>query len=361
MKTNNFFKTLDLEYQISEINRFNTINMDLNENLFGCASEVLEVIREANPNLINLYPQTQEFEYQYARYLGLKAEQVIATNGADSAIEIIMKSLRPGTKIIIPYPTFSMYEIIAKWYNLKVEKVAYNQELEFPGEQIWNKMNSGTSALFLANPDSPTGGFLDKNYIENLIRKVNSQLVVIDETYYHFVGQSMVEFVNSHDNVIFLHSFSKAYGLAGLRLGVLIASKNITSIVRKWLKPFEVNQFALLAGIKALRHPEYVQEIVNKVAIGKKMLCQSIREMGFNARESNANFILIHAGIWAHEIVRKLKKAGILVKLLHFPGIMEDTLRVVVGPEEINQKFLFALESALKDIWRSEKNHFARH
>lgn len=361
MKGETFFRNLDREYKVSDQNRFQTINLDLNENLFGCDPRVLQAVRQVHEKLIYSYPRNDEFEMRYARSMNLQPEQVMATNGADAGIEVLVKAMNPDTTIVIPYPTFGMYEICAGWYGLPVERVWYDQELTFPLDRIIQRGRKGKCAFFLANPDSPTGGILDLYSLEKLVKAVAPNLVIVDETYYQYAGISAVPLLKEYRNLIILHSFSKVYGLAGLRIGVLMASQEVVSILRKWVKPFEVNQVALIAAMEALRYPEYVKEVVKKVEHGKITMKAFFEEMGFTVRLSWANFLLIRTGVWTGEIVRKLEKTGILVKEIHYPPVLEGWIRMNVGPEELMQRVMTEFRNVLEDMVRISRAGQVRH
>lgn len=359
--TQQYFKVNDQVYSVSSVDRNKTINLDLNENLFGCAPEVLEALKHINEKWIRTYPQTNTFEQKYARTLGLEATQVLATNGADAGIELVIKSLQSDITIITPSPTFKMYEIIAEWYGIPVIRINYKSLNRFPSEEILREMKQPGRVLFMANPDSPVGRWLSPEEIAMIAEEASPNLVVVDETYYHFAGQSAVSLIKTYPNIIFLHSFSKAYGLAGLRLGAVIASSNIIELLKKWIKPFETNQMALIAGITALETDGYLKSMIRQVNKSKEKLSLAIKETGLETLNTCANFILIKAGIWAPKIVRELSKRKFMVKLIHYPPLLDGYIRIAAMPDSILNDFITAFHDSLEVIWRTSRNKFPRH
>ncbi|GAB4176596.1 MAG: histidinol-phosphate transaminase [Calditrichia bacterium] len=361
MNRQHYFQEMKQIYSISKTDRRKTINLDLNENLFGCAPEVIDAIKQIDSSVISSYPQAFEFEQQYADSIGLEPDQVLATNGADAGIELIIKSLNRDIEIVTVSPTFKMYEITAGWYGHSVIRVDYQSLDAFPLKKVIKEMKKSGRMLFLANPDSPVGGWLSPDSIATLARESMPNPVVIDETYYQFAGETAVSLIAQHPNLIFLHSFSKAYGLAGLRLGTVIAVKETITLLRKWIKPFETNQIALLAGLTTLESSSYLDSLIRRVKQSKEKLSLAIKAAGFDVINSNANFILIRAGIWAPDIVRKLAGRNFQVKLIQHPPLLDGFIRVAAMPNPILDDFITTFNDILEEIWRNSRTKFPRH
>ncbi len=329
--------------------RKSAIRLNLNENTRGCSSKALEALHALDSNDISLYPDYSQLVEEISTYLAVPPENILLTNGANGAIQAAMNAyIGKGDRAILPSPTFPMYEILAQIRGAQVVPVMYNEDLSFPTKRL---VSQSGKLVVVVNPGSPTGTCIDKDEFVDIMEEMSNSLVVLDETYYHFAGESYVDLVEEFENLITVHSFSKAFGLAGLRLGMAVASEEIIDELRKVVSPFSVNAAAVAAGRAALADTAYIGRMVNHIQKEKAFLSSALRKLGVNTRTTATNFILVNVGQDAECIKNALEKRGILVKDLSSLPVMDGYLRVTVGTRSENTAFL----SVLRDILPREE------
>lgn len=329
--------------------RDSTIRLDLNENSRGCSPKVMETLYALNPSDISTYPDCSQLVEEISTYLAVPPDTVLPTNGANEAIQAVMNAyIEKRDRIILPSPTFSMYEILARVRGARLVRVLYNEDFSFPTDRLLSRSGK---LIPIVNPGNPTGTCIDKEEFTAIMEEMNDALVVLDETYYHFAGESYGDLVEKFENLVVIHSFSKIHGLAGLRLGVALASEEIIDELRKVIPPFSVNTAAVTAGRAALADTTYLDRMIDDVKKEKELLSSALNELGLETRATATNFILVDVGQDAEYIKNALEKKGILVKDLSSLPLMEGYLRVTIGTRNENTAFL----NALRDILHSRK------
>lgn len=327
------------------------IKLASNENPYGPSPIVIEEIGKVI-NDIHRYPEagSVKLREELASLLRVSPGNIIVTNGSNEAIELICKLyLSAGDRAIVTYPTFSMYEIFCRIYGADVIKVPMvNFRVDF--ESLFYHFDDSVKVLFLANPNNPTGTiFFEDDFVRFLDRINGRAIVVVDEAYFDFVGDSRfpdtVELIKKGYPIVSIRTFSKAYGLAGLRVGYALGSEEVISYMHRVRQPFNVNLIAQVAAIYAVRDRDYYDFVRRSIIEERNRLQDSLRNMGVSFIGSEANFVAINVGD-ADAVYRSLLDRGIIVRSLTSFG-MGDYIRVTIGKPEENSAFLSAFREVM--------------
>ncbi len=323
-----------LDYAPPIENRMGNLRLDFNENTIGCSTKVSAAIRNLTIEDFAIYPNYTPFKRKLSEYLGVSTEKLLLTNGTDEAIKLILETyLEPQDEMILPSPTFSMFEIYASLIGCKVSKVLYNEDLSFPFDQILASISERTKLIVLVNPNNPTGTVISEENIYQLLKIAQTRniLVLIDEAYYQFYGKSALSFINDFSNLIIMQTFSKAFGLAGIRLGYIIAPSECIQILQKVLSPYSVNTLAVVAGAAALSDLDYVTTYAKDVCVNREYLAKEMQSLGFATFPSQANFILVNFGVKCEYLCDQLKMGGILTRNRSAYPLLKNCLRITIG------------------------------
>src|SRR5271166_5479554 len=229
------------------------LRLDFNENTEGCSPRVLARIREITADDLARYPEREPVEAIAATHLGLLLEQVLLTNGVDEAIHLLCEAyLEPSDEAVVVTPTFSMYEIFAEATGAKVVRVQCGEDLRFPLEKVLASITSNTKLIAVASPNNPTGGVASREQLLTIAKSAADAALFVDEAYYEFHGKTLMPDVGAVPNLFVARTFSKAYGPAGLRIGILAGPREQMPMVRRVSSPYSVNAVALLALPAAL-------------------------------------------------------------------------------------------------------------
>ena len=324
------------------------LRLDFNENVAGCSPKVLDVLRTAaSRDFVATYPEYAEVRRRLGEHLGLRGDQVTIGAGTDEVISAVMHAyVDAGDEVIIPTPSFSMFRFYAQLVGGIPVPVPYRQpDLGFPASELLAAIGARTKAICIASPNNPTGGVLGKNQAEQILRAASGCAVLIDEAYFDFHRETLVRLVEDWPNLFVARTFSKAYGMAGLRVGVLASQRGNIAIARKGQSPYGVNSLAIHCALAAIDDQAYVREYVRQVLQARELLCGALEEMHVRYWPSRANFVLFHVGDTAAEVCGALSDRGILVRnqSRHIPG----AVRVTVGPLETTVRFVAALREVL--------------
>lgn len=327
------------------------VRLSSNENPNGPSPKAVEGIVGSVFSL-NRYPESElELKKLLAAKYSLQPENFIIGNGSNEIIETSFRAMRYGDKneVLVPAPSFAFYTIAAKIYAYTAKNVSL-KGLTLDPEMMTDQIGDKTRIIFLNNPNNPTGTiFEDAQFRRFLDRLPDEILVVVDEAYAEFVDSD--KFPRSADYiydypVLILRTFSKAYGLAGLRVGYGIASQELTSYLERTKQPFSVNMMALVAAKAALSDERYLKNVLEGNRLGKSYLYGALTEMGLSFYPSEANFFLINVGPRAEDVTRRLFEAKILVRSMSAYNL-PDFIRVTVGAMDENRAFVEGLRRSL--------------
>jgi histidinol-phosphate aminotransferase len=322
------------------------LNLASNESPYGPSPAVLRAVRR-ELRFSGMYPDPRATRLKEAigKYLGVNADCVSIGNGSDELMDLVCKALLdPGDRVLIPIPTFAMYELSCRAYG--GEPVFHElPNFEWLADDI-TRAARGTNMAFIGRPNNPTGNGLSMSGLRGLLKV--GRPVVVDEAYADFAGYSIAKLAAASENLIVLRTLSKAFGLAGLRVGYAVSSPDLTRILERIRAPFNVNRLAQVAGIAALRNRRYVDRVVGLVRRGRLYLSDELRSLGLRVLPSEANFIMADAtslGIDGARLCDLLAERKIFLRdLSGFRGAGARYVRITVGTPRQNERLVGALD-----------------
>ncbi len=332
------------------------IKLSSNENLLGPSPLAIAAIRESIDTL-HEYPDgnADRLCQAISEYYGdrLSTNQIVCANSGSECLEMIIRAyLDEGLECIVSTPTFMPYVIFSKKLGVTVRDIPLSAEsYDIDIDGILSAVNSNTRLLFLNNPNNPTGAYLNDSDVKSLLDQLPDHVVVvIDEVYRHFASaddfSEATKWVNAGYPVIGVNSLSKAYGLAGLRIGYLYANERISAYINKLSRPFFLNTLAINAGIAALQDTAYISSTVDSVLSGRAYLFHEFGRLGLKCYPSQTNFILVRPSMGAEAFVEGLLEHDIMVRSVANFGA-DGCVRITIGKKEHNEALVKALENIL--------------
>lgn len=330
------------------------IKLASNENPLGPSPKAIKAMKRCLVG-VNRYPDSQGFylKKRLSAYLGLVAENFVLGNGSDELIDVIIKAfMEPDENMVTSEATFLEYEIIAQVCGVKVKKAPL-RDFKYDLGAMLKLVDGKTKLVFIANPNNPTGTYVNKLEVENFLNALPEKVVVVfDEAYDTFIDvddyPDSLSYLKKQKKIIILKTFSKGYGLAGLRLGYAIAAAELVSYMERVRQPFNVNSLAQAAGIAALDDEKFLKKTRRLILEGKDFIYRQISKIGLNYVPSVANFILIDAGKDGQEVFKSMLKFGVIVREMSQYGLA-NFIRVTIGTKEENKRFIYVLNKILKE------------
>ncbi|MFH1255697.1 MAG: histidinol-phosphate transaminase [Candidatus Diapherotrites archaeon] len=319
------------------------LRLDFNENTVGPSPKVIEALREISAEAVCSYPEYFGLREKIAQYAGVKGENIAVLNGSDEAIRNIMDFfLEKGDTIVLPVPTFVMFGFYAQALGMKVKKIPYMGDLGFPVNEVIDAIGAGAKLAVLVNPNNPTGTVIERNDLVKIIRKCkeNDAIALVDEAYYEFFGETAVDLINEFDNLVVLRTFSKAFGLAGLRAGYAVSCRENIEAIRKASSPYSVNALAVTAIKAALADLNYMKRYVGEVKRERERVLKEFMEMKIKVFPTNANFFVARIGNDAKRLVKGLSEEKILVRDRSDYTLLEGCVRFGIGIKEQNDRLI---------------------
>ena len=332
------------------------LRLDFNENTAGCSPRVLERLRQLDGETLARYPERDKGETVVAEHLGISKDELLLTNGTDEAIHLICETyLESGDEALIVVPTFAMFEIYAAATGARVISIPAGKDFSFPTSEVLARIGPRTRFIAVANPNNPTGAFAGLDALQQIAKAAPDAAVLIDEAYFEFAGETMVPAWRSVPNLFVSRTFSKAYGMAGLRIGVLMGSTEQMPMLRRASSPYNLNSVALACLPDALGDREYVQEYVAQALAGRRDLEAELDAWGVRYWPSRANFVLMHLGEQCQPFVGEMRARGILVRDRSSDYGCRDCVRITVGTREHNAQLLASLREVFATLGLREK------
>jgi histidinol-phosphate aminotransferase len=327
------------------------LRLDFNENTVGASPRVLRRLQQLTLEDLARYPEREPVEALVAASLGVQPEEVLLTNGVDEAIHLLCETyLESGDEAVIAVPTFAMYEINAAATGARVIPVPTREDFSFPLESVLAAITSETRLIAVANPNNPTGTVVTSEGLLRIANAAPHAAVLLDEAYYEFCGQTLLLSIRDHANIFVARTFSKAYGMAGLRVGVLAGPVAQLRMVRRVASPYNVNIAALIALPEALQDKEYVCQYVGQVQGGRSRLQQEFQSRGIACCPSQANFVLVQIGSKHTAFVAAMKERGILVRDRSSDSGCDGWVRITLGSEAHTGQLLATLRQVLAEL-----------
>lgn len=328
--------------------RRNKLRLDFNENTVGAPPHVIDFIkRYLTAADLSIYPEYDHALEDLAVHFGVALGELTLTNGTDEAIQLLMNTyIDDGDEVVLLRPAYAMYRFYAQLAGARISEIDYRPEtLAFPLEELLDRIGPDTRAVLISNPNNPTGTGTNSSAIERILAKAQNAAVLIDEAYFEFCGTTALPLLSEYPNLFVSRTFSKIYGLAGLRCGCLFSQESNIAYVRKAQSPYSVNTLAAMAARIAVQDQKYLEDYALEVLTARELLYVGLERLHIPYIKSQANFVLFQAGDRAVAIRDELRNRGVLVRdrSYEIPG----SVRVTVGTRDQVQRFLDELEQ----IW----------
>jgi len=333
-----------------------SLRLDFNENTLACSPKVQDVLARISAKALTRYPEREPVEAMVAGHLGLQPEQVALTNGVDEAIHVLFETfLGTGDELLFPVPTYTMYEVYASATDARTITVQATDDLQFPFERLMAAITPRTKIIAIANPNSPSGSIATREQILEIARAAPNAVILVDEAYFHFHGETVIDLIGDVLNLVVARTFSKAYGLAGLRLGLLAGSAEVIRWVRRVLSPYSVNSLALACLPPALEDVSYLDWYVSEVLAARREFEGILDLIGLRHWPSRANFVLVDIGTRHAEFTQLMRAGGVLVRdRSNDPGC-DGRVRITIGTRQQMQQAATALDQAMTMMRKEAK------
>ena len=325
-------------------NRNEMIRLDFNENTSNSNPALEKVLLCLSVEDISQYPNYKGLNEAIAEYACIKETMVLPTNGCDEAIKLVIDAfVSENDEVVIPKPSFSMFFIYAQAAGAEIKSPQYYENGEFPIEEVLNSINDKTKLVIVCSPNNPTGTTIKESDLERILQKTNGA-VLLDEAYFEFSGKTAVGLLEKYDNLIISRSFSKAFGLAGLRIGYLLSNTETIQSMKSIYSPYAVNIIAKKAAVECLKDPRYMKDYVLEVKENKAKLDGFLLKNEIVFIKGEANFVLCDFKKSREFVVNSLFREGILVRS---QTELEGNVRITVGDKRKNEILIKTLEKIL--------------
>jgi histidinol-phosphate aminotransferase len=334
-------------YEAPAEGRKGKIRLDFNENTTGCSAAACKAIARLSGKELATYPEYEAPTRELARYFCVGPAEIALTNGGDDALRVFFDTfVEPGSHILICEPTFPMYRYYAEIAGAKVVALRYTAKMEFPLDAALKALAKKPRLFFLANPNNPTGTLVGAPAVKKLLAAATRTAVVLDEAYSDFSGLTGVDWIRKYPQLFIAKTFSKAAGMAGLRLGAVIAQRDSLSLVRRALPPYPVNSAALAAGVAAVTERKTIARYVAGVKRLRLWFAKQLENRGARVFPSAGNFVLVDFGTDGPRAFATLERAGLLIR--ERKDIGSGYARITIGTETELKKLLHALPRVLR-------------
>ncbi len=343
------------EQLMTELGLSELIKLSANENPLGASPRALQAIVQ-HLNIIHRYPDGNctALRDALSEFHALPPDHFAFGNGSDELIHLFgIAYLEPSDELIMAHPSFVRYEASAQLNQSTLKKIPLTPDFRHDLPAMANAITERTKLVYIANPNNPTGTIVFRSELERFLERAPDHvLVILDEAYYEYVDHadypSGLDYVRSGRNVAVLRTFSKAYGLAGLRVGYAVARPEVLDPIERVREPFNVNTLAQVAAAAALDDTEHLERTRAFNRAGLEYLQSACERLGLRTIPSHANFLLIEVGCQCARLQQRLLQRGVLVRTGEAFG-MPTYLRVNTGSPEQNEQFIEALQDALRE------------
>ena len=340
------------EYQMPEL--YDGLRLHQNENTGGCSPRVIEALAALRPEQVGCYPPYSAATAQVAAYLGVPPDRVMLTNGLDEGIMILsMSCLRPSPggpipEAILPEPAFEIFRLDTEVAGGRLVRIMPKPQFAFPLDEVLAAITPDTRVVFLTNPNNPTGVGMPLDAARTVARSVPAGAIVfMDEAYAEFSGVTFIPELDAFPNVIVGRTFSKAFGLAGLRIGCLVGAPAALARIRPALPVYSVNIAAVTAVQAALGDLGYLNAYRKQVAESKELLYAACDRLGLTYWKSGANFVLVRAGDRTADLVAGVRARGIYLRDRSTEPGCEGCIRITAGVVAHTRRCIAAMEEVL--------------
>ena len=327
------------------------LRLDFNENTFAPSPRVLDQIRALSAEALTIYPEREHAEITTAAHFRLQPDQLLLTNGVDEAIHLLaLAFLEPDDEVLFNTPSFFMYDVSASMMTANVRRVQSDSTLSFPISGMLAAITPRTKLILIASPNNPTGAVVSREHILEIAAAAPQAVVFVDEAYFHFHGDTVLPDVGRIPNLLVGRTFSKAYGLANLRLGMLAGNAHLIGYVRKVASPYNVNGIALAVLPAALEDADYLAWYVTQVHAGRNRIMTALDQLNVRYWPSQANFVLFEVGPRHKELVSRMRDRGVLLRDRSSDPGCQGCVRITVGIEPHVTQGIAALTETVREM-----------
>lgn len=324
------------------------VRMDTSTNVLGTNPSARDVLARSADLDLNQYPTpySDGLRQALAQRYGLNEDNFVVGNGSDEALDIIFKSfMEPGETVVAPYPSYVLHGFFVKINGGRFVTVDLKPGFQLDPDSM---LAAKGKIMILCTPNNPTANTFDHDDVERLVQEHDGP-VVVDEAYGEYTDSSFLPRVEEFDNLIVTRTFSKAYGLAGMRVGYMASNLKMAGIMQRIKIPYSLNQVSERAAIAALKDTTYVDMAVDLVRRERERLSQGLESLGFKTYPSQSNFILFKSPHPSGELVKRLAEKGVLVRNFGELRMLENCLRTTIGTRELNDLLLTKLGEVMKE------------
>ncbi|SFR99007.1 histidinol phosphate aminotransferase apoenzyme [Granulicella pectinivorans] len=327
------------------------LRLDFNENTFAPSPRVLERVHAFTAEDLTKYPEREPVEILVAKHFGLQPSEVLLTNGVDEAIHVLCTAfLEADDEALICTPTFFMYDVSVGLMTPNLVRVQADASLEFPFERFLAAITPRTKLILIASPNNPTGIVVSREHLLAIAAAAPQAVVFVDEAYFHFHGETTLGDVPNIPNLMVGRTFSKAYGLANLRAGMLVGPAELINYVKKVCSPYNMNGVALACLTEALADQTYLDWYIREVHTGRERVQAALTELGVPFWPSSANFVLMNIGPKHKQLVDVMRTHGVLLRDRSSDPGCDGCVRITIGIEDHVTRGIAALKTSLEEI-----------
>jgi histidinol-phosphate aminotransferase len=340
------------------------LRLHLNENTGGCSPRVVDAVRRFDGRGLATYPDYRAAVIETAAFLGVDPDWLVLTNGLDEGILLTAigylgarapaalvaagaSFVAPGgqPEVVMAMPAFEPYITTARALGARVVTVPPGPDYAFPVDALLRAVTANTRVVYVNNPNNPTGQPVAKDAIRRVVREAGHALVFLDEAYHDFMGENFLDEAHSYPNVLVGRTFSKAHGLAGMRIGAMIAPPDVLEPIRFAMPLFNLNVVAVEALRAALVDREFTPWFVSQVTESKALLYEALDRVGLRYWPSAANFVLIDGDVGARDLIDGIIARGVLVRDRTQDSYCPNCFRITVGTVEHTRQAIAVLEA----------------
>jgi histidinol-phosphate aminotransferase len=338
------------------------LRLDFNENTIAPSPRVFAALQKLTAEGLTIYPERHPAERIVAAHFGLKPEQVLLTNGVDEGIHLLACAfLDEGDEALVCTPSFFMYDVSISMMTPGLVRVQADDSLAFPFERFLAAITPRTKLIIVASPNNPTGATVSREHLLAIAAAAPQAVLMVDEAYFHFHGDTTMPDAGKVPNLLVARTFSKAYGLANLRLGMLAGDARLIGFLHKVSSPYNVNGIALAVLPAALADEDYLNWYVLQVHQGRDRVYEALDELGVRHWMSAANFVLMDIGPRHKELVAAMRSRGVLLRDRSADPGCDGYVRITIGIEEHVTRGIAALRESLAEIsWTPAESILAR-
>lgn len=329
----------------------NALRLDFNENTVAPSPRVFAALQSLTAEALTIYPERQPAERLVAAHFGLTPDQVLLTNGVDEAIHLLACAfLDEGDEAVVCTPSFFMYDVSIAMMTTGLRRVQADDSFEFPLDRFLAAITPQTKLVIVASPNNPTGITVSREHLLQIAAAAPQAVLMVDEAYFHFHGETTIHDAGKIPNLLVARTFSKAYGLANLRLGMIVGDAHLIGFLRKVSSPYNVNGIALAVLPEALADEAYLEWYVAEIRTGRDRLYAALEVLGVRSWPSAANFVLMDIGPKHKALVEAMRTRGILLRDRSADPGCDGYVRITIGIEDHVTRGIAALRASLAEI-----------